>query len=437
MHTDPPFVVAAPAHPSLDGAIVRFCDDLRAETRWFGRRGADARKPSPSLVRRLESDRRPGCASPPSTTVRSSAWPASTSTAPCGPELLVAVAAALARRRGVALALGQAIVARAHAAGIERIVLHTSDRGAELRDLGAALGFQVVDLGRRPARPDPHAAARVGPLGLRAARLTRRGNAARSGWIGRRRPDVSSDGVVSSSPSMSSSCRQGSTQGRSRPAPTRHLGGVIIVVAASGEGGDRQRRTCNDCQWLHAHVRSDPFHAARSQDGTSPVRHVNVTDRPLRDRFSEPSCRDRRRLLSRPDSLEEHLEAAGRDVAQDHPTIGRLLDADRAGRSARTPSFADPQRDVAGASPPCRVTLSAVMSRTLGGPSTTPWRRRPPTPASGDQPTPAAGTAGPASIDRGLVHPGVVERGVGEGHAVDPLVEEPGRGTSAAVRSSS
>ena len=26
-------------------------------------------------------------------------------------------------------------------------MLHTSDRGDELRDLGAALGFQVVDLG--------------------------------------------------------------------------------------------------------------------------------------------------------------------------------------------------------------------------------------------------------------------------------------------------
>jgi GNAT superfamily N-acetyltransferase len=145
MHTDLPFVVAAPAHPSLDGAIVRFCDDLRAETRWFGRRGTAASKPSLTLVRRLAA---------PSPGLRLAAVHEGAIVgvaridveAPAGPELLVAVAAPW-RGRGVALALGQAIVARAHDAGIERVVLHTSYRSAELRDLGAALGFRVVDLG--------------------------------------------------------------------------------------------------------------------------------------------------------------------------------------------------------------------------------------------------------------------------------------------------
>ncbi|HEU4839800.1 MAG TPA: GNAT family N-acetyltransferase [Ilumatobacteraceae bacterium] len=145
MHTDLPFVVAAPAHPSLDGAIVRFCDDLGAETRRFGGRGADAPAPSLALVRRL------GAAAPGMrlAAVHDGAIVGLARIdveAPAGPELLVAVAAPW-RRRGVARALGHAIVARAHDAGIERVVLHTSYRSAELGDLGAALGCRVVDLG--------------------------------------------------------------------------------------------------------------------------------------------------------------------------------------------------------------------------------------------------------------------------------------------------
>ena len=146
MHTDPPFIVAAPAHPSLDGAIVRFCDALRNETRWFGERGNLSPKPVPSLIRRLEADE---------AGLRLAAvhdgeivgLARIDSTATCGPELLVAVAEPW-RRRGVALALGRAIVGRAHLAGIGRIVVHTSYRGAEIREVGAALGFHVVDLGR-------------------------------------------------------------------------------------------------------------------------------------------------------------------------------------------------------------------------------------------------------------------------------------------------
>ena len=49
---------------------------------------------------------------------------------------------------GVALALGREVVARAHVIGIPRIVMRTSYRGTELRELGASLGFQVVDLGQ-------------------------------------------------------------------------------------------------------------------------------------------------------------------------------------------------------------------------------------------------------------------------------------------------
>jgi GNAT superfamily N-acetyltransferase len=146
MHSDHPFVVAAPDHPSLDGAIVRFCDGLRAEARWFGRRAADCAKPSPSLIRRLAS-MEPGLRLAAVLDGEIIGLARIDTSAQSGPELLVAVAAPW-RRQGVALALGQAIVAQAHDAGIDRVVLHTSYRGSELRELGAALGFQVVDLGR-------------------------------------------------------------------------------------------------------------------------------------------------------------------------------------------------------------------------------------------------------------------------------------------------
>lgn len=146
MHNDQPFIVAAPAHPSLDGAIVRFGDALRNETRWFGRRGASSPKPTLALIRRLESTE-PGLRLAAVHDGEIVGLARIDHTAACGPELLVAIAEPW-RRRGVALALGRAVVARAHASGLERIVLHTSYRGVELRGVGAALGFQVVDLGR-------------------------------------------------------------------------------------------------------------------------------------------------------------------------------------------------------------------------------------------------------------------------------------------------
>jgi GNAT superfamily N-acetyltransferase len=144
-HADPPFIVAAPAHPSLDGAIIRFCDALRNETRWLGQRGALSSKPAPSLIRRLEADE-PGLRLAAVHDGEIVGVARIDTTAACGPELLVAVAEPW-RRRGVALALGRAIVGRAHLVGIERIVVRTSSRGAEIREVGAALGFRVVDLG--------------------------------------------------------------------------------------------------------------------------------------------------------------------------------------------------------------------------------------------------------------------------------------------------
>ena len=145
MELAPPFVVVAAAHPSLDDAVQRFCDTLRAEHRFVGRRGA-ASAPMTTLARRLEA---PG----PDITLAAMCdgeivgLARIDQSAPGGPDLLVAVAAPW-RRRGVAMFLGRALVARAHAAGIPRIMVHTGGRGTDLHGLAHELGFQVFDLGR-------------------------------------------------------------------------------------------------------------------------------------------------------------------------------------------------------------------------------------------------------------------------------------------------
>ena len=146
MELGTPHVLVAPAHPSLDGAVLRFCDELRAETRYFGRRAAAAPKPTAALVRRLESPTR-GIGVAAVVDGELIGLARIDDEAPGGPELLVAVARPW-RGRGVALALVQEIVTRARSAGMTRIVLRTSDRRSDLRDVGDALGFQVVDLGQ-------------------------------------------------------------------------------------------------------------------------------------------------------------------------------------------------------------------------------------------------------------------------------------------------
>jgi GNAT superfamily N-acetyltransferase len=140
-----PFVVVAAAHPSLDDAVHRFCDALRDEHRLIGRRGA-ATAPMTALARRLEA---PG----PDITLAAMCdgeiigLARIDHSAPDGPDLLIAVAAPW-RRRGVAMFLGRALVARAHAAGVPRIVVRTGGRGTDLRGLAHELGFEVFDLGR-------------------------------------------------------------------------------------------------------------------------------------------------------------------------------------------------------------------------------------------------------------------------------------------------
>lgn len=146
MEDHAPFLVVAASHPSVDDAVRDFCSSLRAETRYFGRRGAAAPKPTPSLVRRLESSE-PAIALAAFVDGEIIGLARIDETASDGPELLIAVARPW-RGQGVALALGLAIVARAHGAGVPRVVLRTSVCGTDVRELGNGLGFHVVDLGR-------------------------------------------------------------------------------------------------------------------------------------------------------------------------------------------------------------------------------------------------------------------------------------------------
>jgi GNAT superfamily N-acetyltransferase len=140
-----PFVVVAAAHPSLDGAVHRFCDALRDEHPLVGRPSA-ATAPMAALARRLEAPA-PGITLAAMGDGGVIGLARIDRSAPAGPDLLIAVAAPW-RRRGVATFLGRALVARAHATGVPRIVVHTGGRGTHhLRVLAHQLGFQVVDLG--------------------------------------------------------------------------------------------------------------------------------------------------------------------------------------------------------------------------------------------------------------------------------------------------
>ena len=137
-------LIVAADHPSLDDAIAAFGAELRAETRYFGRRGQRAARPSPTLVERLTT---PGCANRLAGMIGGQivAVAAVDDRAADGPELLIAVAAAW-RGQGLALQLGRAIVARATERGFDRVVLRTSHRSSDVLDAGRQLGLDPVEV---------------------------------------------------------------------------------------------------------------------------------------------------------------------------------------------------------------------------------------------------------------------------------------------------
>jgi GNAT superfamily N-acetyltransferase len=141
-----PLLIAAPDHPALDAALARFADELRGESRYFGQRGRESRKPSPSLVRRLVTPV-PGVRLAAVVDGRIVGLARVDAAAADGPDLLIALVADW-RGRGLARMLTTEVLERASASGYPRLVLHSSRRSPALRALAHALGFEVVDLGR-------------------------------------------------------------------------------------------------------------------------------------------------------------------------------------------------------------------------------------------------------------------------------------------------
>lgn len=144
--TSSPIVIAAPDHPALGPALARFAEELRAETRYFGRRGRASRKPTPSFVRRLVAPA-PGVRLAAVVDGRVVGVARVDATGPDGPELRIAVVAEW-RSRGVARTLTARILERAGALEYQRLVLRSSRRSAALRALAASLGCELVDQGR-------------------------------------------------------------------------------------------------------------------------------------------------------------------------------------------------------------------------------------------------------------------------------------------------
>ena len=141
-----PIVIAAPDHPALGPALARFAEELRAETRYFGRRGRAARKPTPSFVRRLVAPA-PGVRLAALVDGRVVGVARADATGPDGPELRIAVVAEW-RGRGVARTLTAQILERTGALGYQRLVVRSSRRSTALRALAASLGCELVDHGR-------------------------------------------------------------------------------------------------------------------------------------------------------------------------------------------------------------------------------------------------------------------------------------------------
>jgi len=112
-------LVIAVDHPSLDGALDAFLDELRAETRGAGRRALSGRSPSPELVERLAAGR----------TMRLGVLAGRRLVAVASVDNDGAVALAVARdhrRRGVAKELMEVVTTRATAIGYPPLHRYTA-----------------------------------------------------------------------------------------------------------------------------------------------------------------------------------------------------------------------------------------------------------------------------------------------------------------------
>ena len=133
--------IIAADHPSLDAGIEQFADEVKAEPRCFGRFVGTGPKPFPSVVARVcsrESGFRIAA-------LHEGRVVGLARVDDRGEVLLVVVAAA--RGRGVGLALARALVDRARADGVARLVLRSSRRSRAAVALAESVDFVGADAG--------------------------------------------------------------------------------------------------------------------------------------------------------------------------------------------------------------------------------------------------------------------------------------------------
>lgn len=144
MSAMPPFIVAID-HPSLISPVGTFVEELRLESRRFGRADAANPKPFPSLVRKVtDADRvRFG--------VMAEQRVIAMVSLSSGGEISMAVAASH-RGRGHGTRLLTHIVGVAEAAGFGRVFMTSSRRSRPISRLGDRHGWTAVDV--TPGRLD-------------------------------------------------------------------------------------------------------------------------------------------------------------------------------------------------------------------------------------------------------------------------------------------
>jgi GNAT superfamily N-acetyltransferase len=141
-----PVTIVAADHPSLDGAIDQFLDQLRHEPRFFGPSGSANPKPFPSLIEGLShsGDGARG------TCFRLAALDDGRviGLARVDPGGHVLVAVSLERRgQGVGTVLARSVVERARALGFVRLCLRSSRRSRAATSLATSMGFMVIERG--------------------------------------------------------------------------------------------------------------------------------------------------------------------------------------------------------------------------------------------------------------------------------------------------
>lgn len=138
--------IVAADHPSLDGAVGRFLDELRREPRFPGPSSSANPEPFPSLVDGLSSAGTPD----PTAGFRLAALDGArvVGLARVDPTGQVLVAVAPDRRGdGVGTHLARHVVGRSRAVGFTHLCLRSSRRSRAATTLATAMGFMVIERG--------------------------------------------------------------------------------------------------------------------------------------------------------------------------------------------------------------------------------------------------------------------------------------------------